>query len=44
MREYNTTIPIVWNLGFGHTDPQIVVPRGRTARMDMGQEKIVLPY
>ena len=44
VREYNTTIPVVQNLDFGHTDPQIVLPMGRTARVDTGRKKIVLTY
>ncbi len=44
VREYNTTIPVVQNLDFGHTDPQIVLPMGRTARVDTDQKKIFLTY
>jgi muramoyltetrapeptide carboxypeptidase LdcA involved in peptidoglycan recycling len=33
VREYNPTIPIVQNVDFGHTDPQIVLPMGNTARL-----------
>ena len=33
VREYSPTIPIVQNVDFGHTDPQIVLPMGNTARL-----------
>lgn len=33
VREYNMEIPIVQNVDFGHTDPQIVLPIGRRAKL-----------
>lgn len=42
VREYNETIPIVQNLDFGHTDPQIVLPMGRKARIDSTKQKLYL--
>ena len=44
IREYNTTIPIVQNLDFGHTAPQIVMPYGRAAKVDASSQKITLTY
>lgn len=44
VREYNATIPVVQNLDFGHTDPQVVLPMGRIARIDAGQKKVFLAY
>ncbi len=44
VRSYNTTIPIVQNLDFGHTDPQIAMPFGRRARIDNANRKIYLTY
>jgi len=44
VREYNTTIPVVQNLDFGHTDPQAALPLGRKARVDAVQKKVFLTY
>lgn len=44
IREYNQTIPIVQNLDFGHTDPQIIMPLGRRATIDPVSKKITLDY
>jgi muramoyltetrapeptide carboxypeptidase LdcA involved in peptidoglycan recycling len=38
VRTYNSQIPIVQNVDFGHTDPQLVLPNGQMARV-LGQEK-----
>jgi len=43
VREYNPVIPIVQNLDFGHTDPQIVLPMGGTARLT-SDRRIFLSY
>lgn len=44
VRQYNKQIPIVQNVDFGHTDPQVVLPFGRKARVLGGQKKIFLNY
>jgi muramoyltetrapeptide carboxypeptidase LdcA involved in peptidoglycan recycling len=44
VREYNATIPVVQNLDFGHTDPQVALPMGRRVRMDTAQKKVFLTY
>ncbi len=44
VREYNPSIPIVQNLDFGHTDPQIIMPNGGKVRIASGQRKIFLSY
>jgi muramoyltetrapeptide carboxypeptidase LdcA involved in peptidoglycan recycling len=43
VREYNPVIPIAQNLDFGHTDPQIVLPMGSTARLT-SDRRIFLTY
>jgi muramoyltetrapeptide carboxypeptidase LdcA involved in peptidoglycan recycling len=43
IREYNPIIPIVQNLDFGHTDPQIVLPMGNIARLT-GDQRVFLTY
>ncbi len=44
VREYNVNIPIVQNLDFGHTAPQIVMPYGGLARIDSTAHRIILTY
>lgn len=44
VRQYNRTIPIVQNLDFGHTDPQIILPMGRIAKVRALEQKITLSY
>ncbi len=43
IRGYNKDIPIVLNLDFGHTDPQIPMPAGQKARLT-AEKKIFLSY
>jgi muramoyltetrapeptide carboxypeptidase LdcA involved in peptidoglycan recycling len=40
LREYNPHIPLVQNLDFGHTDPQIPMPYGGMVRISGVEEKI----
>lgn len=40
VRAYNQTIPIVQNLDFGHTEPQIPMPYGGNVRIDSTAHKI----
>lgn len=44
IREYNSTIPVVQNLDFGHTDPQLCIPSGNKARIVTKDMKIYLNY
>jgi muramoyltetrapeptide carboxypeptidase LdcA involved in peptidoglycan recycling len=44
IREYNSTIPIVQNVDFGHTDPQIILPIGRKATLSPKGNLITLDY
>ena len=44
IREYNADIPIIQNLDFGHTAPQIVMPYGGLAKIDSTAHKITLAY
>lgn len=39
-RKYNPDIPIVQNLDFGHSDPQIPMPYGSKVRIDTQNQKI----
>lgn len=44
VREYNQEIPIVFNVDFGHTDPQTLVPLGREAVIDVDNKKLYYDY
>lgn len=44
IRKYNATIPIVQNIDFGHTAPQICLPFGRNIRFDSLMRKIFVEF
>ncbi len=44
VRLYNQHIPIVQNMNFGHTDPQIPMPYGQQVRIDAQNKKIVAQF
>ncbi len=41
---YNKTIPIIQNMDFGHTDPQIPLPYGASCRIDGTNRKIFIEF
>jgi len=44
IRQYNTNIPIIQNLDFGHSDPQILIPSGGKIKIDTRDESIKLVF
>lgn len=44
VRKYNQTIPVIQNLDFGHTDPQIPLPYGSKTRIDSHSKKIFTTF
>ena len=44
IRMYNTSIPVVQNLDFGHTDPQIPLPYGMPIRLDSATKQIFVTF
>lgn len=44
VREYSQDIPVIQNLDFGHTDPQVPIPKGNRVRIDGKNKKIFLTY
>ncbi len=44
VRTYNPSIPVVQNLDFGHTDPQIPMPYGRKVRIDSHERRIFAQF
>ena len=44
IRSYNTNIPVVQNLDFGHTHPQICLPYGSAVRLRSDRQSIRLTF
>lgn len=44
VRQYNKDIPVIQNLDFGHTDPQVVIPYGKKARIVSSEKKVFLTF
>ncbi|MFH0712659.1 MAG: S66 peptidase family protein [Candidatus Jorgensenbacteria bacterium] len=44
VRQYNKRIPIIQNLDFGHTDPQIPLPYGGKIQIDTENKKIFAEF
>jgi len=44
VRDYNKDIPIVQNMDFGHTDPQIPMPYGNLIRIDSSKNQIFATF
>ncbi len=44
IRRYNATAPIVQNMNFGHTDPQIPMPYGKRVRIDVKNRKLFAEF
>ena len=40
VRQYNQSIPVIQNLDFGHTEPQIPMPYGNKIRIDSKDKKV----
>lgn len=43
-RKYNSTAPLIQNMDFGHTDPQIVLPNGQMVRINSTTKQIFANY
>lgn len=40
LRDYGSNIPVIFNMNFGHTDPQIIIPNGGIVSID-GRNKTI---
>lgn len=40
LKDYKTDIPIIFNMNFGHTDPQIMIPNGGFVSIDSQKKNI----
>lgn len=44
VRRYNPTVPVVQNVDFGHTDPQVCLPYGRPITVESGARRITVEF
>ncbi len=44
IRQYNKTAPVIQNMDFGHTDPQICLPYGKSVRINSSAKKIFAEF
>ena len=44
VRAYNEKAPLIQNVDFGHTDPQIALPYGQKIRIDSTARKIFAKF
>ncbi len=44
MRVYNSDVPVIQNMDFGHTDPQICLPNGGKVRINSVDKKIFVEF
>lgn len=44
IRKYNSEIPVVQNMDFGHTAPQIPIPSGQKIRIDGSEQRIFATF
>ncbi|HSX03914.1 MAG TPA: S66 peptidase family protein [Rhabdochlamydiaceae bacterium] len=40
LKDYNIALPVIFNMNFGHTDPQIIIPNGGDVRIDCAAKTI----
>ena len=40
LKDHNINIPIIFNMNFGHTDPQMIIPNGGKVKIDFDLRKI----
>lgn len=44
VRAYNKDIPVVQNMDFGHTEPQVPMPYGNTIRIDSEEKRVFVTF
>jgi len=40
LKDYNSTLPVIFNMNFGHTDPQIIIPSGGKVKVNCDKKTI----
>ncbi|EFH81422.1 S66 family peptidase [Ktedonobacter racemifer] len=44
LQEYHPSMPVIFNMDFGHTDPQFMVPSGGYVRIDGIEKRVFVRY
>ncbi|WP_201361516.1 S66 family peptidase [Dictyobacter formicarum] len=44
LQEYHPSVPVIFNMDFGHTDPQFMVPSGGHIRIDGIEKRVFVRY
>lgn len=44
LSDYGCTLPVIFNLNFGHTEPQMLIPNGGIVQMNGKDKTIILNY
>jgi muramoyltetrapeptide carboxypeptidase LdcA involved in peptidoglycan recycling len=44
VRQYNPNVPIIQNIDFGHSDPQVPIPYGSITKIDSKNKKIIITF
>lgn len=44
VRQYNSSVPVIQNMDFGHTDPQICLPYGKKIKIISSEKKIFAEF
>ncbi|MFA6915045.1 MAG: hypothetical protein WC222_01485 [Parachlamydiales bacterium] len=39
-KDYNIALPVIFNMNFGHTDPQIIIPNGGNVKINCAAKTI----
>ncbi|MCX6989399.1 MAG: LD-carboxypeptidase, partial [Chlamydiae bacterium] len=40
LKDYRATMPVIFNMNFGHTDPQVIIPNGGLVSIDCAKKTI----
>lgn len=40
LRDYDVHLPVIFNMNFGHTDPQMIIPSGGLVKIDGANKTI----
>lgn len=40
LKDYHATMPVIFNMNFGHTDPQVIIPNGGLVSIDSTKKTI----
>ena len=40
LKDYKARLPVIFNMNFGHIDPQIIIPSGGNVQIDFSTETI----